>query len=616
MERQDKYTHIRRLPIFSELGDDEVMLFEPFFRVVDYKAGEYVYRQAENSYALYLFVSGRGRLLRVGADGIERRGDDVEPGEFVGERSLFLHEERPHSLVIVRDAKVLVLPRRDFDDFIRSNPRIKARLNIRDDVRHKIGDQDFPWLNRGEIVLRYTRRHRWSFIRRALWAIPLFFIFLPLPVIVIAMPFLPRFLVVVAAFPMLFFPVLAVVYNYFDWRNDWFVLTNNRLVHEERVLLTFNETRQQAPLKSIQTVRTRQDGYWAERLGFGDLIIGTAGAGGTLVFDTIEEPEEFSRIINQEISRTGAHRAAESRDKIREEIDRFLGTRALNRTRADELPQPAGTVRRQPTPPQAVRTRLQERWESIARYFDIRVRIDDGVRVTYRKHWLMLWNDIFAPTFTIILAIILLLINLIWSWAWPWNLINPVLRVLFFLLLFPFLGAWWWYMYEDWHNDLYVVEGQTLTCIHRRPLWLQDEQSTILIRNIQGVNVSIKGIWQKMLNYGTVIIQTAADDDPGEGGTTGEIMFHYVHQPHNLQEDILRRQRQEEVTEEKSDAEQFAEQIARWLAVYHQATHPEDFDTEAAMRDVLDKGAVQDKSAYQGDGEQPTIRGGPGGIPY
>ena len=589
MDRAQKLAHISRLPLFSQLSSEELELLEPLFRVETYRAGEYVFRQAEYTFALYLFVSGEGRILHVDADGIERRVADVKAGEFVGERSLFVHEERPYSLVIVRDAVALVLPKRDFDDFIRRHPRIKARLNVRHDVRNALLDQDFPWLRPGEIVLRYTRRHYWAFLRRAFWALPLFFLLLPLPLIVYLVPVLPRVLVVAAVFPVLFLPVLSVIYNYFDWRNDWFVITNQRVVHEERVLLTFNETREQAPLSSIQAVRTSQEGYWAERFDFGDLIIATAGAGGTLVFDTIEHPEELAELLNNEMRRKSSHRAAEDREKIREKIDHFIGKKALNRTRAEDLPQPGGPPAQPPEPPKSVRTQMQERWNRLVEFFDIRVRIDEGFRVIYRKHWLVLWNAIFAPTFFIIVGVVLLFINIFWYWAWPWNLIQPVVRVLFFLLLFGFLGLWWWYMYEDWHNDLYIIDDQTLTRIHRRPLWLQDEKSTILIRNIQGVNVSIRGIWQKMLNYGTVTIQTAADEDTGNSASTGEIEFPYIYKPHALQEDILRRQREEVEEKEQDEMDRLAEEIARWLAVYHQATHPDDFDTSHGGYD-LDKG--------------------------
>ncbi len=576
MSRSEKIHYIRRLPLFSELKREEIEQIEPLFLLKSYRAGEYIYRQAERSYALFLFVTGRGRLLRVDADGIERRGDDVEQGEYVGERSLFLHEERSHSLVVVKDTVALILPKRDLDNFLRDHPDIKARLNVRLDIRNQAQDQDFPWLEDGELVLRYTRRHIWAFWRRAALSIPLLLLTAPLPLIALLLPLpdtVSNLLFVLALLPMLLFPLATIAYNYYDWRNDWFVITNQRVVHEERVLLTFNETRQQAPLSSIQAVKTSQQGYFAEQFGFGDLIISTIGAAGTLTFDTIPHPEALSTVINDELRRTSAHRAAESREKIRSEIDRFIGTEALNRSRAGELPQVGGSQSRSRTP-RSIQTRLEERWRKFVNYFDIRVRVDEGFRITYRKHWLVLWNVILPPTLAMIGLVILLIINLVFHGSWPWSYFHPLLRILFFLVLFPLVGAWWWFMYEDWHNDQYIIEEETLKRIHRRPLWLHDEQSTVLLRNVQGVSVLVRGIWQKLLNYGSVIVQTAADDG---GQATGEIAFEYIYQPHALQEDILSRQRRGIQKTEQQEVDQVAQQIARWLAVYHQATHPDDF---------------------------------------
>lgn len=592
MDRREKIEHISRLPLFSELTRDEIAQIEPLFSEEHYRAGEYIYRQAEFSFALYLFVEGRGRLLRVGPDGIERRGADVEPGEFVGEKSLFLHEERPNSLVIVRDATVLVLPRARFDEFIRRNPAIKARLNIRDDVRGAVQDQDFPWLQRGEIVLRYTHRHPWAFIRRAAWSLPMLVILLQVPLVIALLP--PPFPSSLAPFglvPALLIPALYVIYTYFDWKNDWFVITNQRVVHEEAVLLTLNETRQQAPLRSIQSVETVQRGYFAVRLGFGDLIVNTAGSGGSLVFDTIDNAEDMAAVLKSELARAHSHSAAEDRQKIRAEIDRFLGRTTLNRTYAETIPQP-GAQPGTPNPPRPVRTRIQEWMDKINNYFDIRVRMDEGHRVVYRRHWLVLWNSVFTPAFFLLLTLGAFAASLIWSGEWPWNAVHPLVRVVIFLLLMTAEGFWLWYSYEDWHNDLYIVEDQTVTRIHRRPLWLADERSTILIRNIQGVNVSIRGVWQKALNYGTVIVQTAADDRNPTDGMGGETIIPFIYKPHTLQEDILRRQRREDTKNAQQESDRMAEQIARWLAVYHQATHAEDFDSQP-MNQYIDKGQLK-----------------------
>lgn len=596
MDRKDKITHISRLPLFSKLSDTELEQVESLFKEEQYSAGEYIYRQAEFSFAMYLFVVGRGRLLRVGADGIERQGADVEPGEFVGEKSLFVYDERPNSLLVVRDATVLVLPKRHFDDFVRRNSAIKARLNIRDDVRMQVQEIDFPWLDRDEVVLRYVHRHRWAFYRRILSiGLPMTVFLLVLGVVVaplfVNMLFLPGSLIPLGVLPGIILPLAFVVYAYFDWQNDWFVITNQRVVHEEAVLLTFQETRQQAPLKSVQSVQMEQNGPLAETLGFGDLIIATAGAGGTLVFDTIENPEELAEVINTELSRTKSHRAAEDRQQIREEIDRFLGRKTLNRTASENLPRASGPVSA-PAPPQAVQTALQKRLERINEYLDIRTRIDQGNRVIYRKHWLVMWNAVFTPLFFMALSLGTFIASLVAGNQWPWNAVHPLVRLFIFILLIMLQALWLWYAYEDWHNDQYVIESQTITRIHRRPLWLEDEQSTILIRNIQGVNVSIRGIWQKALNYGTVVIQTAADDNTPEDGTGGETHLRYIYQPRQLQEDILRRQRRSDDAKKEDEMDRMAAQIARWLAVYHQATNPDDFESQS-MTQYIDKGKLK-----------------------
>ncbi len=601
MEKTEKITHISRLPLFSDLTESELAIVEPLFHEEQYRAGEYIYRQGEYSFALVLFISGRGRLLRVGPDSIERQGADVEPGEFVGEKSLFMHEARPNSLVIVRDATVLVLPKREFDGFIRSYPMLKARLNVRDDVRLEVQDVDFPWLQRGEIALRYTHRHRWAYFRRLLTlGLPSTVFLLALGVVLfpllINMLFLPVVLVPLGVVPGILWAVGFSVYAYFDWKNDWFVVTNQRVVHEEAVLLTFQESRQQAPLTSIQSVQSRQVGPLAEALDFGDVVIATAGSGGTLVFDTIENPEALAQVIKTELNRARSNTAAESRQKIREEIDRFLGHKTLTKTASENIPQPGGAPR-PPTPPQAVQTTIQQKLAKINAYLDIRTRIDEGNRVIYRKHWLVMWNAVFTPMFFMAAALVAFISSLAWGTEWPWNVVHPFMRFLLFLVVIILMIVWGWYRYEDWHNDQYIVEAQTVTRIHRRPLWLEDEQSTILIRNIQGVNVSIRGIWQKALNYGTVLIQTAADDRNPADGTGGETVLPFIYQPHLLQEDILRRQRRDETRETDNEMNATAEQIARWLAVYHQAMNPNDFD-EQPMNQYLDKGKLKGGEYY------------------
>jgi|GEM_PF-755461 len=589
-QTEAKLPHIRRLPLFSHLTEDEIALFAEQFEVEIYRPGEYIYRQGENSYALYLFVEGRGIQLFVGPDGVERRSpEDVDPGEFVGERSLFLLEPRPNSLVIVREAVVLVLPKANFDRFNAAHPDIKARLNVPRDVLTRVIDHDFPWLEADEQVLIYARRHPWAWWRRALLAAPLSTVCLLISLLLFFIPVVPLCLSFLALALTVSLSLLWVIYCRQDWLRDWFVITNRRVVHEENQLLAFHETREQAPLTSIQSVNVDQSNYWANRFGYGDLIIATAGAGGSFVFDMLAEAEEFRDVINRQLTARKAFSAAEDRDKIREQIDNFIGTRALTRTRTPDLPALEKHPPAQPGTPPPVRTRVQQFWQRVVNYFDLRVRWEVGEQVTYRKHWIVLWQAIFVPTFWLVVNLGLLIINLGWYWAWPWERIPPLIRILYFLVSFPLLGFWWWFVFEDWRNDTYIVNNQIIKKIHRRPLWLDDEQSTIPIAKVQGVNIVISGIWRKMLDYGDVIVQTAAEEGPGGQGL-GEVRFDHIYRPKALQDDIIRRQQREKREEQKQEVDRVAQQIARWLAVYHQATHPEDF---GSGQFTLDKGSIQ-----------------------
>ncbi len=596
MDRLEKLEHISRLPLFSELETDEIALLEPLFHEETYRAGDYIYRQAERTYALYLFVSGRGRLLRVGPDGIERKGADVDPGEFVGEKSLFLHDERPNSLLVVREATVLVLARRDFEDFIRRYPNIKARLNVRDDIIVKVPERDFAWLNRGEIVLRFTHRHIWAFWRRAAAAIPIAILMFTAAIVIWLTPVIPDAL---AALPLLLavvLPILYIAYCYFDWLNDWFVITNQRVLREERILLTFTEMRQQAPLNSIQSVHTQRTGYLDARLNFGNLVIATAGSAGNVVFNLVPDPDGLAAIINRETSRSGAHRAASDREKIRTEIDRFLGVNALNRSHSDVIPQP-GERAPDVEPITPVLTSWQERWNQWMTYLDVRVRVDEGYRIVYRRHWLILLRNIFGPFFFLMVALVAALMAVRWRHEWPWNAFHPLTLLLAFIAAFGGLLFWLWFEFADWRDDQYIVEDTMLTKIHRRPLWLQNIESHVPIRNIQNVDVRVTGFWQQMLSYGTVIVQTAAET---AGLGTGQTTFSYIYQPYALQDDILRRLREGTVRQEEDEQTMVAEQIARWLAVYHQATHTEDFG-ERAMNEFIDKGEVAESDLYHSE---------------
>ena len=73
-------SHVRRMPLFVYLSPEQIDAVANGFQQVRYAPGDRVYRQGTVSSALVNFISGGGRILRIGADGTERDFGEVRAG--------------------------------------------------------------------------------------------------------------------------------------------------------------------------------------------------------------------------------------------------------------------------------------------------------------------------------------------------------------------------------------------------------------------------------------------------------------------------------------------------------------------------------------------------------
>jgi hypothetical protein len=98
-------------------------------------------------------------------------------------------------------------------------------------------------------------------------------------------------------------------------------------------------------------------------------------------------------------------------------------------------------------------------------------------------------------------------------------------------VLFVLAGLWW--QWEDWRNDLYEVTERAIIDIERKPLGFSSVRRETSLDRVQNVTSQQPGFWSNVLNYGTVVIQTAAAD-------TG-ITFFMVSRPAQVQRIIFQR---------------------------------------------------------------------------
>jgi len=76
-----------------------------------------------------------------------------------------------------------------------------------------------------------------------------------------------------------------------------------------------------------------------------------------------------------------------------------------------------------------------------------------------------------------------------------------------------FFIAWVVWEYADYRNDLYILREDRIIDIEATPLWLSIKRREGNLNRFQNVFARQEGIWQNLLNYGDVEIQTAAIDE-------------------------------------------------------------------------------------------------------
>lgn len=136
---------LKRIPLFSHLGDEELVRVSQALREKSYPKGSVILFEDDPGDALYTVDTGQVKVVRVGEDGREVILSILRGGDFFGEMSLIDDQPRSAHVIAIQDANLLVLRREEFQQLLAEMPSIalgllkalSRRLRRADD---KIGD--------------------------------------------------------------------------------------------------------------------------------------------------------------------------------------------------------------------------------------------------------------------------------------------------------------------------------------------------------------------------------------------------------------------------------------------------------------------------------------------
>lgn len=123
-----KLDYLKNIPIFSNLSSKQRNLIQSCCRNITVSTSKVILYQEEQSYDLYIILSGKVKVSLINKSGREVILDTLTDGDFFGELSLFDEKPRSATVTAMSSASIMVLPRDAFMGIIKKNLDIMVNL--------------------------------------------------------------------------------------------------------------------------------------------------------------------------------------------------------------------------------------------------------------------------------------------------------------------------------------------------------------------------------------------------------------------------------------------------------------------------------------------------------
>jgi CRP-like cAMP-binding protein/membrane protein YdbS with pleckstrin-like domain len=545
---------LRQAGLLAKLSPDDLRAVLGLVRVRSVLAGEVVVTAGSSDTNLYLLRKGKLLVRLPSKDNRDPVVRAAQIGELLNELAFVSGHPSEATIEAVTPAQLWYIAREDFQKLLRRRPQMRGALAYNaEEQRYVAQRKRFDTQRQGEVVLWFSRRHRWVFARRL--GLPLVLLILSIGSWFVAFqqPLLSTF---VPAFSVASFLIALIIFLWLlvDWLNDYYVITDQRLIHRERILVLY-DAQEEVPLVMVQNVTVKRPSALSSLLDVGDVLIETMGAQANIQFDWVSKPDNVATLILEQQARARAEKFAMDRAKLRTELRWELGI--LPRPPAPEAPKvatrktPAGWAAQQRKALlRTLRNELLPRMRL--------VREDDVV--VFRKHWLVLVRETLLPASLLLiylaaLAIIATSTSVLRQFLFGTSALLVVALIGFVLLL------WLIWRYEDWRNDLNMISKDQVIDYKRAPFGLgSTTQRTASLSNIQNVSATTKGLLDNLFNLGDVIIRTA--------GVENELSFLRVWNPRGVQREVLMRVEAYRIAKQEEESNRRWRELSALIGIY------------------------------------------------
>ncbi len=541
---------LKDLSLFNSLDDGQIAGIAQYLEPIALPADELIIQQGSRADAFYLIMDGQVSITRQ-ISRAEAQIDVFVRGDFFGEDSLLSNSLEPATAATLMPAVLLRLESSQFLWLMHEVPELRDRL-VRFIKSHEYLERlYFDWLNDDEVVYQVRRRHFFYLLVSLVLPVlvDLFGMCLFVAAFLSMTSTLARDSVFILSAILLGLGIGWTTWRWLDWGNDFYVVTNQRVVWIEKVIWLY-DSRIEAPLNTILSVNVNTS-FLGRLIGFGNVIVTTYT--GKVALQAVGNPNQLAGLITEyqqrsqrdlqqfelkEMQRSVKHII----EDIQEPVQNF---HAAAKSKPDDRP-----------PDQF---REPGWWDN---YFGriFKTRIEQGATITYRKHWLVLIRKTWIPTLVTMILLGLVVTFDIMYLLGETSAVSPLTITTFgFLISLVFLFPWWFYQYVDWRNDIYQVTDRSIFDIERKPFGSESRKSAPL-ENILSLEHKRPGFVGYVLNVGYVLINV------GESKFT----FDQVYQPARVQQDIFNRMHALRLEKQRNEVVRERDRMLKLIELYHE----------------------------------------------
>jgi hypothetical protein len=567
---QQMLSMLRASPLFSELFPEEFQRVIGLVEIRHAPAGTTFIEEKSDDADLYMLRRGRVRAYKMPREKSRPVVRFHLPGDLLNE-SAFLggSSGAEWTAEAVDNVEAWIIPAQHFHALVLKMSDMDTRLNWSNrDPEVSEGEivtlsSEFDNQRDGERLLWRGRRDQLMFFADA-WLAWLLIAAALIAAVIAVLPNAPDLLAstpaMITRIVMLIAGFAIAAWNYIDWRNDDYIISDQRVIHRERVLLLVDQ-QDECPLEKVQNVQVRRPTFFSTLLDLGDVTIEAQGARANVVFRWVRHPENVARLVLGHTSRLHERRQALEKAQMQQALRKALTPNnaahdaAHDAGQNDENEPQADTPRQQQQPSRA---------QQIYRWLIPPMRELRGTDIIYHKHWLLLIRTTGVPMLTFLLSVALQIIVPQLGLQTPAFLQDHLPQLAGIALSLGLLG-WLIWRYEDWRNDVYIVTTDRVIDYDRSPFgFAGTQQKTAGMNGIQNVAYQTRGILDNLFNMGDVVIRT--------GGADGELIFERVWNPRRVQREIVDRLEEFQRSQHQSQQTARRREITEWLTAYDQIT--------------------------------------------